>query len=252
MLKIFGFLFFISFISCYGTIQDNYQDLIDKKLIQSGDKPLLHLGCGESYLSGYINIDLPFEDRPLHSKNGPDYFYNILDLRFPNNSIRKIENHHMFEHFSRPVSLALLCAWTLWLDQEGKLVIETPDFENGIKHYLSISSFQSRQVILRHLFGSHEAYWAYHYDGWSQEKFDYVLSKLGYTIEDVKYFSWKDTDNITVYAKKTTMHNLDELCQICHEILRLSCVDKSPSEINMWQGWCKDFDIALSKMICEP
>ena len=244
--------FFLSFcyIQGHADSENSYQALVNKNLIQIGDKPSLHLGSGESYLPGYINIDLPFTDRPLHTKNGPDYFCNILDLRFPFNSIEKIENHHMFEHFSRPVSLALLCAWGLWLDSDGELLIETPDFENAIKRYLSTPSFQSQQIIIRHLFGSHEADWAYHYDGWYYEKFKHTLSAFGFVIEDVKYNFWQNTDNIIIKAKKIHTYSPSQIKQIAYDLLQLSCVDQSLSEYKMWKGWCNDFDNAFSKMIC--
>ncbi len=249
MTKIFNIFFSLIAIHCHSATFNNYQDLVDKGLIKTGDKPSLHLGCGESYLQGFINIDLPFAERPLHQKNGPDYFYNILDLRFPLNSVSRIENHHMFEHFSRPVSIALLCAWNFWMDMGGELIIETPDFENAIKKYLSTTSFHSHQVIIRHLFGSHEASWAYHYDGWYHDKFACILSKLGFELTNSNHFSWKDLDNIIIKAKKTHMHTPEQLKELAYEILQLSCVDESESEYKMWEGWCREFDIAFFKMI---
>lgn len=231
---------------------NNYQDLVEIGLIQQGDTPALHLGCGESYLPGYINIDLSIAERPLHQINTPDYFCNILELQFPSQSIGKIENHHMFEHFARPESLALLCAWTLWLNIGGELLIETPDFQRGIQRYLSTSSFQSKQTILRHLFGSQEAKWAYHYDGWDLEKFTYILAKLGYTLQETKQSAWKDTDNIIIRAKKTTLYSSEQLKQIAYDFLQLSCVDSSSSELLMWQGWCQDFEEAFAKMFSNP
>ncbi len=252
MSHFFVFCFSLLFIYYLPAASNNYQDLLDKGLIKKQEKPALHLGCGESYLPGHINIDLPFADRPLHVKNGPDYFYNILDLRFPMNSISKIENHHMFEHFSRPVSLALLCAWYLWLDINGEIVIETPDFEGITQRYLETSSFSTRQVIIRHLFGSHEASWAYHYDGWSHDKFAYILSELGFRLEDSHRYSWNNLDNIIIKARKARILTLEQIKQTAYAILQLSCVDRSESEYKMWQGWCQEFDRALSVMICDP
>ncbi len=249
MIRFFYVFCVVVFSWCHLAWANNYEDLVQRRLIQKGDKPYLHLGCGESYIVGAINIDLPIENRPLHLQNRPDYFYNILDLQFPLNSVAKIENHHMFEHFSRPVSIALLCAWTLWMDLDGELVIETPDFENAIKKYIKTPFFQNRQVIIRHLFGSHEANWAYHYDGWYYDKFAYVLSKLGFQLTGAEYFSWKDLDNITIKAKKTRSYSVQQLKEIAYEILKLSCVDSSESEYKMWKGWCADFDGAIAKMI---
>ena len=86
------------------------------------------MGCGDIYLPGFINIDYIKEYRPAQATNRPDYFVDVMSLRFPLNSISKIENHHMFEL------------------RGLKIVFETPDFAK--------------------LFGSHEAFWVYYYDAW--------------------------------------------------------------------------------------
>lgn len=245
------FLLSLCYIPIFFAEQNTYQDLVSQKIIKVGVKPSLHLGCGERYLPGYINIDLPWDNRPLHLSNIPDYFSNILDLRFPPNSVMKIENHHMFEHFSRPKALGLLCAWSLWLDHAGFLIIETPDFEAGINRYLNSSSFLERQVILRHIFGSHEANWAYHYDGWSYQKFQRIFEALGFTLDRPEYTTWKSTDNVIVRAKKEVSMNAMELREVAYDILKESCLDQSTGEKILWELWCKEFDEIFSQMIIE-
>jgi len=247
--KIFYFFLFLQFFCFADPLANTYTDLVSKQIIKNGDKPFLHLGCGQNYLQGYVNIDLPWEQRSLHSLNIPDYFSNVLDLRFPNRSVMKIESHHMFEHFSRPKALALLCAWAWWLDIGGILLIETPDFEAAIHRYLGTNSFLEKQVILRHLFGSHEANWAYHYDGWCKEKFSRIFSALGLLLDEVSYSSWKSTDNIIVKAIKTDGFSIERLRNSAFMLLKESSVDESLSEKVLWEVWCNEFDESLNKMI---
>ncbi|MBE3140734.1 MAG: hypothetical protein IMZ53_09145 [Thermoplasmata archaeon] len=64
-------------------------------------KTRLHLGCGEVYLGDYLNIDYPLASHTLQTKLAADEYHNILELRYPANSIEEIRPHHVFEHFAR-------------------------------------------------------------------------------------------------------------------------------------------------------
>jgi predicted SAM-dependent methyltransferase len=228
---------------------NTYEELTNLKLIANGDAPSLHLGCGDVHLNGYVNIDFPKENRGLQKGGAADYYGDLRLLRFPTKSVGKIENHHVFEHFSRPQSLALLCAWHTWLVDGGALVIETPDFDSAIERYLNTKSFKDKQVIIRHLFGSHEADWAVHWDGWGLEKFRHILTALGFSFESARCFAWQATDNIEVSVKKIKHYTLPELRSIAKELFELSKVDKT--EVGMGLKWLSDFNQALDLMVLE-
>ena len=85
----------------------------------------LHLGCGERYLEGYINIDYPPEQHTVQQNTKVDHYADITKLNYPENSIDEVRLHHVFEHFDRATALALLCNWHTWLKPGGKLLIET-------------------------------------------------------------------------------------------------------------------------------
>ena len=87
--------------------------------------------------------------------------------------------HHVFEHFERAVALALLVRWFDWLEPGGVLTLETPDFERCVVDFAD-RPLEDQSLILRHLFGSQEAAWAHHLDGWSPRRFREVLAHLGY------------------------------------------------------------------------
>ena len=99
-----------------------------------------------------------------------------------------------------------------------------------------------KQSIMRHIFGSHEAYWAMHYDGWYKDKFEHVLSTLGFTEVHCEFTQWQLTKNIIVRAKKTKDLSTQTVRSYAKEILRDSMVDNSVSEEKMWQTWCTVFD----------
>jgi len=207
------------------------------------EKPFcLHLGCGQSHFNGYVNIDFPPSKHTAQTTVGADVFADIVSLNFPDNSVDEIRSHHVFEHFDRQTALALLCKWHKWLKIGGKLVIETPDFEASVKLFVgSQLSYSKKQAVLRHIFGSHEAGWALHYDGWYEEKFFYVLSNLGFcdiTFRKTKYLEIIKNIIVTSYKRK----NLDflSLSKKAKEILRDSLV--SSKEKMMFNIWCDSFD----------
>jgi len=142
-------------------------------------KPLkLHLGCQEKYLEGYVNIDLPPSEHTAQEVKA-DLYADVRTLFYAPGTVDEIRSHHMLEHFSRQEALVLLSRFHRWLKVGGFLVTETPDFEECIKKFLT-SSRDLQMQLARHIFGSHEAEWAYHRDYWSEDKFRFVLSELGF------------------------------------------------------------------------
>ncbi len=211
----------------------------------------LHLGCGESYLEGYINIDFPSEQHTVQTRQTADVFADITTLCLPAQTVDEIRSHHVFEHFNRQIALALLCSWQHGLKNGGILVIETPDFEASIRVFLNPSyTYKQKQVSIRHIFGSHEASWAMHYDGWYKEKFIHILQTLGFKILATQPGGSTLIPNITIRAQKEQHYQFDVLQQKAKNLLRLHMVNTSASEEEMWQVWCKDFEKHLTKIFC--
>jgi len=206
----------------------------------------LHLGCGENHLDGYVNIDFAPKQHPLQSKSGADFWANITHLSFPQRTVTEVRSHHTFEHFNRPVALALLAGWSYWLRDNGTIVIETPDFQESIKQLVSNDySYGEKQIIMRHVFGSHEASWANHYDGWYDEKFTHILTAFGFIIERCEKSDYLVMRNITIKARKIHNFSVSELKNIGYEILKESMVNDATSEHALWQIWCQEFDRAF-------
>ncbi len=216
----------------------------------------LHLGCGRKYLEGYINIDFPDSEHTVLKDIVADEYANIHGLVYPHNSISEIRLHHVFEHFTRPIALAFLCRWRNWLRPGGVLRLETPDVMESFKLMSSpFYSFDSKQQVMRHIFGSHEAAWAVHEDGWYREKFNITLKKLGF--EGIKFVTnrWSMLRNIEVTAKKGLNEiTYEEYYSAVRELLQMSTVrdvrvytinDKTPAGselqlLDVWMGIWKD------------
>ena len=187
--------------------------------------PRLHLGCGERYLEGYVNIDFP---STLHTILQPrvEMYADITQLEFKDESIVEIRSHHVFEHFDFPTALRLLIQWHRWLVCGGSLIIETPDFEASAKLILK-GSLQEAMVAARHLYGSQEAAWAYHRDAWWPEKFKFYSERLGFSRIQFKKSNWRGTDNVTATAEKGKSLSENELLTAAEQILRQRLVDDS-------------------------
>ncbi|MCX7908195.1 MAG: FkbM family methyltransferase [Ignavibacteria bacterium] len=208
----------------------------------------LHLGCGENYLPGYINIDFPPEEHPI-MKVKADFYEDINKLTFPPESVDEIRLHHVFEHFDRTTSIALLIIWNKWLKIGGKLHIETPDVKACAQVLVSDSNLKIKQAIIRHMFGSQEASWAYHLDGWYDEKFKFILENLGFEVS-CRTWSWQKwpfLPNIEVVAIKKLNYNLEQLLGFAKNILYNYLVDLNESELKLYEIWSDK----LSKMISE-
>jgi predicted SAM-dependent methyltransferase len=211
----------------------------------------LHLGCGEGHLNGYINIDFAPDEHPLQSKSGADFWANITQISFPSNTVTEVRSHHTFEHFNRQIALALLAGWHYWLKDTGIVTIETPDFYESMKQLLSDDyTYTQKQVIMRHVFGSHEASWANHYDGWYDEKFVHVLTSFGFVIQSCQKTGYLNLRNITVHASKERALSLAELKTIGHALLAENMTDQSTSEQSLWRIWCNEFDRTLD-VLCQ-
>ena len=228
----------------------NTLDQLRKAGVWNDGQPLrLHLGCGERRFDGYINIDYPPIEHTVQTKSAADVFADITTLHFPDQTVDEIRLHHVFEHFDRPTALALLCRWNQWLKIGGSILIETPDFEASLALIESPQySYKQKQGVLRHIVGSHEAEWAVHKDCWYKEKYQCVLSKLGFCDIRFEYTEWKMTRNIVVYAKKQRAINLAELQQNAKDLLRDSMIDETPSEEQTWRVWCHNFDSAFTEL----
>jgi predicted SAM-dependent methyltransferase len=200
----------------------------------------LHLGCGGVYLEGYVNIDVEPEDQGIQEDIRPDQYGKIEDLRYERESIDEVRLHHVFEHFARPTALRLLIDWHQWLRPGGALTIETPDFERCARWFFLRPTARSRERVLRHMFGSHEAAWAVHWDGWYRSKFERVLTRLGYSDLSFERARWHGTYNITVHARKPQTLDRAELERRAEELLRLSLVDDAASEHAMLEVWAQE------------
>ncbi len=196
----------------------------------------MHLGCGEQYLDGYVNVDLAAEQHTVQLQQRRDLEENIQDLVLPPGSCREVRSHHVFEHFPRAQALRLLMEWHRWLVEGGTLLLETPDLEHSLKSLLPQQAPALRSKVLRHLFGSQEASWALHLEAYDEARFRHILPALGFEVERVSHAQWQGLANVSVQARKAPIDPAQQHAA-ASSLLDEAMVDRSPSELRLREVW---------------
>lgn len=212
----------------------------------------LHLGCGLKYMEGYVNIDFPLSEHTIQEKSVADEFHNLYELNYKPGTISEVRLHHVFEHFERMAACAFMAGWNSWLKAGGILHIEVPDFETTFKKNFSmLNGTKHEGVGLRHIFGSQEASWAVHYEGYSKYRLTKIFTAFGFEVVEVKRNSHMRTYNIEVIGKKVKSLSYEEALKNGAEYLRDYMVDQGPSEIEMHKVWCGNFENQLKKSFAK-
>lgn len=222
---------------------------ISNKNIWLSNTPLkLHLGCGEQYFTGYVNIDYPPSEHSVMDVKA-DYLADITKLDFPENSVDEIRLHHVFVHFNRVTALAMLIKWHQWLKVDGVLHIETPDVMGTAEILVSNAPWRIKTAAIRHLTGDQADKWAYHVDHWFGERFNHTLSKLGFHQIKIVNSRWPHPPhlcNVTVLAKKKFSVGNEELIAIADKLLLESIVSRA--EKNTYKVWKAQLREVLQKI----
>lgn len=101
------------------------------RLVQHAAPLKLHLGCADTYLDGWINIDMARPGRRL------DLRWDLRrGLPFPSGSVKAIFSEHLFEHIPLPGALGLLRECRRVLEDDGVFRIGVPDLETYVRGYL--------------------------------------------------------------------------------------------------------------------
>ena len=133
----------------------------------------LHVGCGNIYLDGFINIDLD----PAH-KLKVDLRADIRDLPFKDNSVDVILAYHVIEHVHFHEALEMFKNWYRILKPGGWIVIECPDLVKTSKSFLDNTIPLSRVYI--NLYGQSWHPGQEHYYCWFPEQLKWALKGAGF------------------------------------------------------------------------
>lgn len=160
---------------------------INRPSLPMNDKILLHLGCGEINIPGFINIDkLPFPH--IH------YLSSIERLPFiKSNTVDLIYMSHCLEHITQWNVPTVLNEYYRVLKKGGILRISVPDFKVIVEMYLKTGNIRN---ILQPLFGGQEFKYNYHYVAFDYLYLEELLTQCNFPevrkwqfgIDDLKSF----------------------------------------------------------------
>jgi len=194
-----------------------------------------HLGCGGTYLDGYTNVDFPPSEHTIQQSLRADIYTDILTMDYQ--PCEEIRSRHFFEHFNYMDSMVLLYRWTKALTVNGRLFVDLPDIDALCRAMLN-GSIEKKFRTIRYMYGSHEANWAYHINGWSSETLEYTLNRLGYVIKEVRKYGDPNSEfpncGVEVYALLQQKKSDEELKHIIRDILSLYRNGDNETENNLW------------------
>lgn len=143
----------------------------------------LHIGPGNTYLPGWINID-------IFSNVKADIYSSALSLPYERESFDIIYASHVLEHFSRYFTLSALGHWRNLLKIGGILRIAVPNFESICEYY---NKTKNLKILLGLLYGKQDNTLNCHYIIFDTNTLTKVLNDVGFT--NIHKWGWKDTEH---------------------------------------------------------
>jgi len=208
----------------------------------------LHLGCGQRYFEGYVNIDYPLTEHSVQQTSVADEFANLLELKYAVATVDEVRLHHVFEHFSRATASAMLSGWNSWLKKGGIVHIEVPDFEKTGKVALGrFTNKKAKAVALRHIFGSQEAHWALHFEGYTPASLSAFIELYGFRTKEILKNNHLGTYNVEVIAEKVRDLTKAECDKLTETRLRDYMVADVDSERILLKTWMDDYRAQVEK-----
>lgn len=160
----------------------------------------LNLGCGETYLEGWTNIDAPQAEGP-HDGFKTDLVADISTLKYPPGTVDEILMNAVFEHFQRHEALRILRNFYNWLKDGGKVTIVVPDFWGSVRKLEKSRGPAERAFWYRHLFGPQDdARYGNHLDGFDRDRLKEIFGVAGFT--DLKIEPFGDIPCLRAEATK--------------------------------------------------
>ena len=149
----------------------------------------LHLASGKDYKDGYINVDLY-----QSNTDRVDLVADVRKLPFSNNIADEILALHVIEHFDFHEGQRVIEEWYRVLKPGGKLILETPDFLETCREFVSCSPSRKQELYL-HFFA---APWV---DG-QTHKFLFTQEQLTCQLEWAGFKTTKRISPLSIYNSK--------------------------------------------------
>jgi len=143
----------------------------------------LHIGSGNTYLPGWINVD-------VFSNIKADLYSSALALPYERESFDLIYSSHVLEHFTRHFVMAALTHWRDLLVPGGILRLAVPNFKTICEYYTKTLDLQSVMGLLH---GGQDSLFNVHQVSFDVFVLTKTLERVGFT--EVRPWDWRKTDH---------------------------------------------------------
>ena len=142
----------------------------------------IHVGCGQVYKKGYVNID-------IFDTTVADRIMSAYHLEFPDDSASQVECMHTIEHLGATKSIYALAEFFRVLKPGGVLLLETPDIEAAIANFLKNGEAQ-RKLLMNWIYGLYSPGMGHRYC-FPKELLSRMLKEAGFTDIQLNRFATK-------------------------------------------------------------
>lgn len=139
----------------------------------------LNLGSGADIRAGYDNIDLYYEDPRVIKMD-------IRNLRYADNTVDEALCSHVLEHLpfnDVPVTLKEIHRV---LRPGGRVIIDVPDLEGVLRHWLKLPEKERWGFALMEIYGSQEREGQFHRTGFTKARLRQDLLDAGFAEIQIK------------------------------------------------------------------
>lgn len=147
----------------------------------------LHLGCGNTHIDGFVNIDI--QRTPATDVVGDIKFLTGIQ----NDSVDLIYSCNVIEHFKKTEIYSVLRRWYEVLKPGGILRLSTPDLEAVFKYYNKTKDLEG---IYDTLYGGQKNEFSFHYWGWDFKTLKKDLEKNNF--KNVRRYDRTKTEHANV------------------------------------------------------
>ena len=143
----------------------------------------VHLGCGDVYLDGWVNID-------ISNESAADRLGDVSTLEtIDDESCDIIYASHVLEHFGRGEYSSVLSVWQQKLKAGGVLRLAVPDIQAALAWY----NGDNLNELLGIFYGGQRDPYDYHKMGFDKQTLSTKLRELGF--KNIKTWDWRATDH---------------------------------------------------------
>lgn len=151
----------------------------------------LHLGCGGSYIPGWVNVD-------VFSNIKADAYHDVTNLPYDKESFDTVYVCHLAEHLHRHMVVATFNHWGSLLKPGGTLRLAVPNFEAICEHY---QKFHDMPSIMGLLYAAQDNFLNRHTVAFDTFYLASLLKQAGF--KDVRSWDWRTTEhrNVDDYSR---------------------------------------------------